>query len=122
MRRCSTRLAIGSAVPPTLNLPDATPAKVVTMRRYVIPAVLGLALVACQDQSPDVVRNVIPAQHAITQNAHFFFLTPLAPNPNPTGTFNGGFFPVAEICKLSGAGGACVSSVGTFTRDGGTKD
>src|SRR5262245_31660017 len=98
------------------------PAKAVLMRRFVFPAVLGLALVACQDQSRVVVRTILPAQHSFSQSAHFYFLTPLVANPNPTGVFNGGFFPIVEICKLSGPNGSCTSLIGTFTRNGGTKN
>jgi hypothetical protein len=100
------------------------PTKVVSMRRFLVPAALGLALVACQDQSPEPVRNVTPA-HALVQNGHFFFLPPLAPKPSPTGTFNDNFYPEVEICYLNSTRDACDATkalLGTFTRDFGTFD
>jgi hypothetical protein len=47
------------------------------MRRFLIPSLLGVALVACQDQAPKASRNILPAQHALSQGNHFFFLPPL---------------------------------------------
>ena len=95
------------------------------MRRYLVPGLLGLALVACQDQAPTPSRSVIPAkQFVFTQSSHFFFLPPLAPNePVRTGTFEDDLFPIVEICTLTGPNGTCTGPlIGSFTRTAGTNN
>ena len=95
------------------------------MRRLLIPAVLGLALVACQDQAPNSSRSIVPAkQFVFSQANHFFLLPPLAPaEPVTTGTFQGDLSPIIEICTLTGANGNCTGPlIGTFSRTSGTNN
>ena len=88
---------------------------------------LGTSLAACGDQDPTGTEMTNPADEApriggpalaISDgahggNPHFFFLPPLVPNPNPTGTFDPAVTPTVVICALSGS--ACGATIATYT-------
>jgi alpha-tubulin suppressor-like RCC1 family protein len=46
-------------------------------------------------------------------NGHFFFLSPMVPQPRFSGTFDGSLSPVVEICQWTGS--ACALLVARFT-------
>lgn len=50
-------------------------------------------------------------------SVHFFFLPPLVPAPTATGTFDGTFSPVVEVCEWTDSCGAVVAR---FTRQSST--
>ncbi len=60
--------------------------------------------------------------HGDLRNGHFFFLPPMVPNPTTSGTFDGTFEPVVEICALVENEEVCanVPLTASFSRMTGT--
>jgi Tol biopolymer transport system component len=87
-------------------------------------AVLVLSLAACAERLP-LTAPEKPATPTFTisdavhsgGNAHFYFLPPLAPQPNASGTFDGSLAPVVEVCEWTGT---CGTVVERFTTSSGT--
>jgi hypothetical protein len=93
------------------------------MRRTLILATLMLPLpLGCAEDAvvaPERSRpaaSILDARHG-NGNAHFYFLPPLVPSPNATGTFDATLSPTVRICEWSGA--ACAQVLATFTTSSG---
>lgn len=91
-------------------------------RRIAPLLVAAIALVGCGDL-PVTVEEAQPVlaidDGAHGGNPHFFFLTPLVPAPDPTGTFDGTLSPEVEICPLDPVLG-CGAPIAIFTTDAGS--
>ncbi len=76
----------------------------------------GLALAACADQPTSSLAPPLAAivDGASGGNPHFFFLTPMVPNP-PAGSNDASLDPVVVICQWDGA--ACATTLANFTTD-----
>lgn len=85
-----------------------------------VVALLGATL-GCQDQStaPHPSPEIVDGSHG--GNPGFFFLTPMVPNPNPTGVFDAGVSPVVVICGITGSacGGASSDTIAVYTTTAG---
>ena len=100
------------------------------MKRQHLAAVAALIAIACVDggRSPSGPNFAISdATHGTgARNAFFYWLPPLVPNPNATGTFNPFASPVVTVCELASGGAACALSggqpilVAQFTKTAGT--
>ena len=75
------------------------------MRRVALIGMLTVAVAACDDASqftdaPDVGPQFAVLDGANGGNDFFFWLPPMVPNPNSSGTFDPLVQPSVEICKL----------------------
>ena len=85
---------------------------------------LVLILSGCSQDPPTVATpprapvnfTISDALHS-AGNARFFFLPPLVPQPNATGTVDATVSPVVEVCEWTGACGPVIAS---FSTTGGT--
>lgn len=100
------------------------------MRRLLPLSPIALLLTACGDGGDPSGPIVVPLEpRAAIQDAahegleHFFFLPPLVPDPEPTGTFHAGLEPIVRICELGdGDPPACEREVREFTTGGSGAD
>lgn len=84
---------------------------------------VALTLASCTREAPTgatppVNLTISDALHS-AGNAHFFFLPPLVPQPNASGTVDNTVSPVVEICEWTGACGPVVATFSTISGTGG---
>lgn len=87
-------------------------------RPFVRLSILFLALAACQpdrtgpnDRSPVAESPELAISDALHSggNQHFYFLPPLVPQPQATGTFDGSLDPIVEICEWNQVCGTVIA-------------
>ena len=98
--------------------------RICVWRPLLVTAALLSSVLGCTEPLAPRVHRDNPAPYAeILDGAHggsshFYFLPPLVPAPNPTGTPDGSLTPVVSVCEWTGAG--CGTVVAEFSVTAGT--